>query len=149
MKSFYLQCVAVFLSSVAIATGVVYLSGCNSQQSIAAHLAVSYATAKYIEQGGADSAGRAARVLAVADAVQKAASGESVTVDALRLLVIEHLPPTLSPADKVLAGALIDAAVAELQARIGAGVLKPDSVLKVREVLGWVREGASQFVPGG
>jgi len=135
---------AVCLLSAGFALGAV---ACKSDSTIAAHLAVSYATAKYIEKGGAGAPARAQRVIDVADAIEAAATGESVTIAALKALVLAKLPGSLSPADRVLANALIDAVLAELEARIGDGVLKPDQLVKVREVLKWVREGASQFVP--
>lgn len=130
---------------------VMTLAGCKSapaQQTLAASIAVKYATAKYIEKAGspAQQEARATRVVAVLDQIEGLASGDvQVTVDALVAYVSQRLPADLSPADRVLAGALIEAAAAELKARIGEGALAKDALLQVRAVLKWVREGAAPY----
>lgn len=146
-QGFSLSCVLIL---VCIA-GIV-LAGCKTTptqtQTIAASIAVKYATAKYIEKAGepALQKARAARVVAVVDQIEGLASGDvQVTVDALVAYVAQRLPVDLSPADRVLAGALIDAAAAELKARIGEGTLPKDGLLQVRSVLQWVREGAAPY----
>ena len=131
---------AVFLAGVLTA-------GCKSGNTVAARLAVSYATAKYIEKAGPSGVvERVQRIRAMLDTLEKLSSGEMVTIDALKAYVAQRLDH-LSPADRVLAGALIDAAVAELEARVGSGVLDPEKLVKVREVLAWVREGTNVFAP--
>lgn len=136
---------------VLVALAVLFVTGCASTSgtgSTTARVAVSYATAKYVEKAGGAEAQklRAARVVAVVDQIEGLASGDSsVTVSALRAYVAQRLPVDLSPADRILAGTLIDVAAAELEARIGAGDLKSEALLKVREVLKWVREGAAPY----
>lgn len=142
----------IFTTVLALVCVAVMLAGCASSpsqaQATTARIAVSYATAKYIEKAGspASQAARAGRVVAVVGQIENLASGDtSVTVSALRAFVAQRLPVDLSPADRVLAGALIDVAAAELEARIGAGDLQSEALLKVREVLKWVREGAAPY----
>jgi hypothetical protein len=148
MKAYLLQNWSLIATAaMLLVLGAVFLSGCKTApQETTAHLAVSYATAKYVEKAGANAPARASRVLAVVDAVEGVAGGESVTIDALKAYVLAKLPADLSPADRILAGALVDAAAAELQARVGAGSLDPAALLKVKQVLGWIREGAAPYV---
>lgn len=148
MKAYLLEHWPTMATALTVLTlGTLFLAGCKTApQETTAHLAVSYATAKYVEKAGVNAPERAARVLAVVDAVEGVAGGESVTLDALKAYVLGKLPADLSPADRILAGALVDAAAAELQARVGAGALDPAALLKVRQVLGWIREGAAPYV---
>jgi len=140
------------IASLVLALGAIFgLAGCKTAPgTVTASIAVKYATAKYIEKAGDANAqaARAARVIVVLDQVDQLAAGDSVVVSALRAYVASRLPADLPPSDRVLAGALIDAAAAELEARIGEGVLSGDSALKVREVLKWVREGAAPYQSG-
>lgn len=139
----------IIVNFVASVLGCVSLAACKSDQTIAAHLAVSYATAKYIEKDGPTNyVQRATRVRAVVDLVASAAAGESVTVDQLKAYVVSKLPPDLSPADKLLATQLISIASEELQLRVGAGVIPPDKLVKVKQVLEWVTEATLAYAPG-
>lgn len=148
MKAYLLSHWSVIATALTVAVfGTIFLAGCKTApQETSAHLAVTYATAKYVEKAGAGAPERAARVLALADAVEGVAGGESVTIDALKAYVLGKLPASLSPADRILAAALVDAAAAELQARVGAGALDPAALLKVKQVLAWIREGAAPYV---
>lgn len=139
--------IAAFFALVMLAT-----AGCKTaptdQQRLTASIAVKYATAKYIEKAGpvAAQAARAARVIAVVDQISGLASGDTtVTVDALVAYVSQRLPVDLSPADRLLAGTLIDAAATELRARIGEGALTNLTLLEVKAVLQWVRDGATPY----
>lgn len=148
MKKF----VGNFVSYVAVLgimfAGAMSVTGCKDSERIAARVAVSYATGKYIERSepGEARARTAGRVLAVVDTVEKMSTDETVTVDALRAYVAQRLTH-LSPADRMLAGVLIDEAARALKEKIGDGVIKPDALVKVHEVLSWVREGAISYVP--
>lgn len=128
----------------------VLLAGCKTAPSTAtASIAVQYATAKYIEKAGTaqQQTVRAARIVQVLDDVDRlATASEAVVVSALRAYVAQRLPVDLSSADRILAGAIIDAAAAELEARVGEGTLPADKLLKVRDVLGWVRAGAAPYL---
>jgi predicted RecB family endonuclease len=144
MKSFlgYVAVIGIMFA------GAFNVTGCKGSEQVAARVAVSYATAKLIEKSepGEARAQKAAEILAVADKVDELASGESMTVDALRAYVASRLSH-LSPADRMLAGVLIDEAARALREKIGDGVIDPERLVKVREVLSWVREGAISYVP--
>lgn len=125
------------------------LPGCKSDTD-SARLVVTYATLKVIEQGGdtADQARRAARIRAIAGDVQALVEGESVTIGLLETAVRAKLAALpLSPADTFLANELVRLVMAELEARVGAGVLDPEQRIKVAAVLGWVLEAAALAAP--
>jgi len=50
----------------------------------------------------------------------------------------------LSPSDRVLAAALVDAVVTEIDLRVGEGLLSPDERVTVSQVLDWVID-ATEF----
>lgn len=142
--------VSVVLALVIICAIIATFAGCKTApQETTAHIAVVYATSKYIEKAGDSPAqqARAKRVLDVVDQLGALASGDSATVDALADLARSKLPASLSPADRTLALTLITVATDELKARVGEGVgqIPPDAKVKVALVLSWVREGAESF----
>lgn len=150
MREFFTNPFAGVLSLVLLLMVFMLLTACKTApQEATARLAVSYATAKYIEKAGNENAqhDRAVRVIGVLDLVENLAAGDSVTIDVLRAYVAQRLPADLSPADRVLAGTLIDLAAQELKARVGEGALKPDTLVKVKSVLQWIREGAAYYLP--
>ena len=130
---------------------IVYLSfimlvGCATfeKHETTAKLVTQYATIKYIEQiPEADKIERKARIVAVATDAKALASGDT-TLTALQTAVNEQLDKAgLSPADRLLANGLVEIIVAELQARIGEGVLSPEQRVQVVEVLDWVIQAAA------
>lgn len=131
------------------------LAGCTALQNFldsnggTAELGVTYATMKYIEKAGDVDAqiARATRVRLVAEDVKETARGDSVTVEALKAYVMGRLPADLSPADRFLADALIEALVAELQQRVGIGVLDADQLLVVDTLLEWVIKATTYYAP--
>lgn len=124
------------------------LTACKPQEALAARVAVQYAVGKYVEkQSPATKAETVRRIISTVELVSSMAENESVTIDSLRAYVATRLGEKLSPADRLLAGAIIDAAAVELKARVGDGVLKPDQLVKVREVLSWVAEAAAAYAP--
>lgn len=144
------------LAAISVVLLALGFTGCASspttQQELTASIAVKYATAKYIEKAGAvaNQQARAARVVAVVDQIEGLAAGDTTTtVDALVAFVNGRLPVDLSPADRILAGTLIEAAAAELKARVGEGAIAADALLKVRQVLEWVRQGAIPYTAAG
>ena len=147
MKAYLLshwQLIACALCAVA----VLAISGCSilSTRPATARLAVTYAVGKYIE--AADQPGeRAQRVRAVALKVLEVAQGDSVTVDVLKVIAINQLPVNLSPADRAMAGAIIDVVVEELKTRISNGILPADQLLTVRAVVQWVADAAASYLP--
>lgn len=112
------------------------LAGCGTleRHENTARLAVTYATLKGVEKG-LDPV----RTRAVAESAKAIVSGEAVTLVGLQEAISTELAGLeLSPADRMLANALISAIAQELQLRIGTGVLSPDQRVQVGEVLQWV-----------
>lgn len=149
MRKFLQRFFTAFASVAMLAVFVLgALTGCKPQEQLAAKIAVQYAVGKYVEHQPQDArAETAARIAKTVELVSGLAENEQVTVDALRAYVAQRLGDKLSPSDKLLAGAIIDAAAVELKARVGDGVLKPDQLVKVREVLSWVAEAAAAYTP--
>jgi hypothetical protein len=140
-----------FVAIAAAALVAATLPACKTidQHQASASLVVKYATMKVIEQAGATDAqfARATRIRSIAADVEKFAGGEAVTIAALEAAVRAQLPSDLSPADRFLADALVQSVVQELQARVGSGLLNPEQLLQVRQVLGWVIEATSYVAP--
>jgi hypothetical protein len=130
----------------ALAAAVLCCAGCSTLDAIAKRpaasaLAVQYATAKVIELGKTtdERLARAARIKTIALDAQKYATGDAVTVDALQQLAIAQIAQlNLGTADMLLANALVQTAVEELQSKIGVGVIPPDKLTTVNQLLGWV-----------
>lgn len=101
-------------------------------------LAVQYSVAKYIEQAPEEKqAEKADNIRRIAGAVQAVVGGETeATLLTLQEYVTSELDKlSLSPADRVLANGLVSIVVAELQARVGDGLLEPDQRVKVAKFL--------------
>lgn len=123
------------------------LQGCKSSEKVATRIGLQYAVGKYIEKQAPES--RVEKARAILDAVkvlEELAGRDSTTVDALRAYIAQRLEH-LSPADRIAVGNLIDLASEALKERVGDGVLKPDDVLVVRDVLSWIDEAATAYVP--
>jgi hypothetical protein len=130
---------------------VLSLTGCASfeQHENTAKPIIQYATFKVIEQGKSPEAQaqKADNIRRIATDVRGLVSGDS-TLPLLQDAVGKQLVKlNLSPADQFLANALLQAIVEELQAKIGTGVLKPDQLVQVDTVLGWVIEAANFASP--
>lgn len=125
------------------------LTGCTllRERPAAVRLAVSYATAKYIEASDRP-AERALRVRDVATKVaQFIESSPDILVDQLRNVAIANLPPGLGMADRTLALAVIDTVAEEIQARIKSGALPEDVKMNARSVVQWVAAAAIGYLP--
>lgn len=145
IKGFFVTLVGLAFLAVFFAGA---LTGCKPESQLAARVAVQYAVGKFIEkQSPLDKVEKVRRIVATAKLVSDMCANESVTIDSLRAYVAQRLADRLSPADRLLAGAIIDAAAIELKARVGEGVLKPDQLFRVREVLSWVAEAATAYAP--
>lgn len=128
----------------AIVAVLVLLAGCTSNPSAREeaiiNLSVSYATAKYIEQRP-DSR---ENIVQVATAAKAVIGGEFATLLTLKEFVGQELDKlSLSPADRVLADGLVALVAAELDAKIGEGVLSPDQHVRVDAILDLVIATAS------
>lgn len=140
-------CISVLLALAA--------SGCASfSQNISTEkLVVQVATLKVIEVGKTpdDQRDRATRIKAIASEARSLLDGEGVTIDSLQAAVGARIAKlNLQPSDQLLANALVEAVVAELQARIGsqvgAGVIPADAKYQVSTVLGWVLDAVAAYV---
>lgn len=126
----------------------IVLPGCQSVQvnSVASKLAVQYAVMKTIEADSNHLADRAAKIREVAAEAESFFDNGTATLGALESAVRQRIAALhLSPADALLADALVGAVVAELQARVGAGQIPADELYQVRTVLGWIVDAAELY----
>jgi hypothetical protein len=125
------------------------LSGCTTGSAlrpVAAQLAVQYATLKVIENNP-DHAGRIAEISA---SVRAAASGQAATVAVIDSLIRAQIRwEKLSPADVNLVNILLLAVRAELEARVGSGVIDSQAMLTVAQVAGWIEQAAASTLRAG
>src|SRR5690606_22320719 len=125
----------------------VVLSGCASFGTSGAteKLIVQAATMKFIESSD-DRAGKAARIVKAAAQARVWLDADGVTVADLHGAMIERIAGAdLDPSDKLLAAALVDVVVAEINVRIGEGIISPDKRATVNAVLAWVEQAASFY----
>jgi hypothetical protein len=119
----------------------VALAGCATgdlKTDPSARLAVTYATLKVIESGP-DSEVRAAKIRSIASEARQFVETDAISLDQLAAAMRARLAEeNLSPSDQVLADALVLTVTAELEARVGTGLLSPEQKLTVGAVLGWV-----------
>jgi uncharacterized protein YceK len=130
-----------------IAAALAVLSGCASFQGSATEkLIVQAATMKFIESSD-DRASKAVRIVAAAGQARVWLDTDGVTISDLKSAMLERIVAAdLDPSDKLLASALVDVVVAELDLRIGAGVISPEKKATVNAVLGWVESAAAFYV---
>jgi len=117
-------------------------SGCQTiqDQPTAARLAVTYATAKVIE----NNPDYAPRIAEIAAQVRSTLAGEiAPTVALLEGIARAHIRwDKLSPADAVMVDLLLTELRTELERRLGAGLLEPEARLRVDTVVGWIEATA-------
>lgn len=146
--------IGVFLATGGLASFLAF-SACSSLSNFVggvrenpevAELAVKYGTAKLIERTSVTPE----QVFEVTDAIEIVATGsagdDAGSTGSFALAALSERVPLdrLSPADRVLASALVDAVLSELGSRAADRGVEPGSVSvsDVRAVLSWVREGA-------
>lgn len=134
------------MRSILFATVLVAISGCASFQGSATEkLVVQAATMKVIE-AGADRAAKAARIIAAADAARVWLDTDGVTLPELRDAMVARIAAAdIEASDKLLATALVDVVVAELDLRIGDGLISPEKRVTVNTVLSWVVQAAAFY----
>lgn len=124
------------------------LAGCASIENnpMTARLIVSQATMRYVESR-ADWPSTAANVIAAAEAVRDAASGEAIPLAQLRQIALEAAGlDDLSPADRALAEGLIDTVAMVVEERIGQGTLEGlEQLTTFREIATWAIEAARTY----
>lgn len=140
---FYLASAMLVVAVVGLLTGCAML---RSQPDLA-RTGITLATAKFIENSS-NPVARAQNIKRIAETTL-ALAGENPesTVLLLQQAVMSQLPATLSPVDRAIAGELIRAVAAELAARVGGGVIAPDKLVSVKQVLQAVIEGTRYFIP--
>jgi hypothetical protein len=125
------------LNKLAPIVATLLLVGCSSNPTARDEaligITVQYATAKYIE----DRPESRENIVRVATAAKALVGGDaSATLLTLQEFVGGELAKIeLSPADRVLANALVNLIVAELQAKVGEGLLEPDQRVRVANIL--------------
>lgn len=132
------------MKTILLAT-IALLAGCTAfQGSTGEKLIVQAATMKVIE-AGTDRAAKASKILAAADAARVWLDADGVTLSELRGAMVARIAAAdIEPSDKLLATALVDVVVAEIDVRIGQGVISPEKRVTVNTVLAWVIQ-AAQF----
>lgn len=111
---------------------------------VIAQAGVQVASARFVRSAGdaEHQAKRKERVKAIAGEIQSLARNQMATVDFLHTAVNQRLPADLNPEDRVLVELLISAVVQELQKRVGDGVLDPERLMQLDQVLAWIIQGA-------
>jgi hypothetical protein len=130
-----------------VLAALLMLNGCQflEKNPAATWLVVEQATLRYID----DDPQKALRVRAVADEVGQSLEGnESVTLAVLdgRLRALVKWDE-LSIADRQLLDGLITMLVMELEARFTSDVLKPEDIVRIRTLVGWVVQSTYLVVP--
>lgn len=124
--------------------------GCTFFQNVdQSKLVVQIATMKVIEaQGSAHYQERAANVIKIGTDAKTWLDTNGVTLGFLRAAVEARIAKlNLAPSDQLLAGVLVDAAIAELQKKVGDGVIDPQKLYYVNQVLDWAIQ-AARFYTG-
>ena len=121
-----------FLCVIALALGACSSNPSARDEAIIG-LSVQYATAKYIEK----RPNSRENIVRVATAAKGIVAGDSTaTLITLQEFVGQELDKlSLSPADRVLANGLVSLIVAELQAKVGDGLIPEDQRVRVSQVL--------------
>lgn len=134
------------MRSIVFAAVLAVLSGCASFQGSATEkLVVQAATMKVIE-AGSDRVEKAARIIAAADAARVWLDMDGVTLSDLRSAMVERIAAAdIEASDKLLATALVDVVVAELDMRIGDGLISPEKRVRVNTVLSWIVQAAAFY----
>lgn len=133
----------LFVIAWALCVGTVgYLAGCATLKAgdPGPKLAIGYATLKYI----GEDVPRAKRVVTAVDRAEALLDRNiAVAVPEIEKAVREQIDfSKLDPADRLLLNMLFDSVRVELEVRLGTGALNPEQLVKVRLVLGWVRDAA-------
>jgi hypothetical protein len=115
-----------------------------------AQLVIQYATVKLLEETPeAKRADRQAEIIRIATDLRSLAGNDGVTLLFLRERLNQELQKHVhSPADLLAINGLVNIASAEIEKRIQGGLLDPDEVVQVREVLQWVIDAAALATTG-
>lgn len=131
-----------------LALSVSLLTGCASTESnpLVSRIIVGQVVGRYI-QAAPDWSAKAQRVVDTLKAAEDVASGESFTIAALREAAVSKIDwNSLTPADRDLTVAVIDAFVFEAEKYIGEGILSSEDTVAIRRLLQWARESAQVYL---
>lgn len=114
-----------------------------------AKLVTQYAVMKFAEQSSDERrVERIANVRKIAEDVKSLAANQTVSVPGLQAAVMAQVAKLgLSPADSFLASALVQVVADELAAKIGDGVISPEKMLVVSQVMDWVIDATKLIAP--
>lgn len=129
------------------ALAAVMFTGCASLTGTSASekLIVQVATMKFIEAGD-DRAEKAAKIVSAAAQARVWLDTDGVSIADLQSAMMARINTAdLEPSDKLLAAALVEVVAAELNVRIGEGVIAPEKKATVNAVLAWVEQAASFY----
>lgn len=121
-------------------------TGCNTPtQTLAAQIAVTLGTERIVR----DDPARAAKAVAIATEVERlAAADDATTVDLVIAAVRSRIDfSKLTPGEQLAIDALITAVQEELNRKVSAGALPADFKLRVATVAGWIKAGATPYLP--
>lgn len=127
------------------ALAAIILAGCATNGA-GEKLVVQAATMKFVESSD-DRAANAARIVRASAQARVWLDTDGVTIADLHAAMVERIAlADLEPSDKLLAVALVDMVVAELDVRIGDGIISPEKRATVNAVLAWVEQAAGFYV---
>lgn len=108
-------------------------------------IGVTYAIQRYVYEKPADQQeATKERIRTIAGDLKVLASGDAVSLPLLRLALDTQLDrANLIPQDRALIAAVADAVVLELTKRVGDGVISPDELYEVVQVLELVERAAA------
>lgn len=140
--------VALIGLAVALAPGCAILEGEGSAgEEFAVRSAIQLATVKVID-GDPERAERVQKIAGEARAL--VSDDHEAALERIEAEVRDEIQwNRLSPTEEQVASDLIELVRAELEARIGEGVLQPDDRVAVRTVLDWIIEAAGRAAAEG
>lgn len=124
------------------------VSGCSMFRNIdQSKLIVQVATMKVIEaHGPGEYRDRAANIITIGTEAKTWLDTNGVSLAFLKAAVQARIAKlNLAPSDQLLANLLVDSAIAELQAKVGDGVIDPNKLYYVNQILDWVVEAAKFY----
>jgi hypothetical protein len=127
------------------------LNGCQTlrdpNNTAIIQLTTQVAVGKFIESK-TDRVGTAQRVIDVASQVKAIAESDATTVGALQVMASARIAQlNLEPSDVLLATALVNVLVSELQNKVGDGLLNDTDKVLLGKILGTVINTASVYIP--
>jgi len=125
---------------VSLVAASVLATGCASLGNQTETLVVQYAVLKVTE----DKPATAAKVIEIANDAKTFFDVEFVSVANVKAAILKRISKLdLDAADTLLANALVDAVAADLEGKVGAGLISPEAKIRVNKVLDAVITAAS------